>query len=315
MKPEISIIIEWENYILADMERSFEMLKKLNTQVPLIQKPLEVIVLFNPEQIEKSFLEKELSQILKVSNNNYCRLRIEEAIDKHYYDLKNEGVKRAEGEIVIFLDSDVIPEDDWLKNIVQPFYDNNVDVVAGNSYIDCNSLYSKSFALGWFFGLRLNDSNLILKHHGFYANNVAFRKEVLLSFPFPEMPEGVTRGACTMLSKQLEQVGIKIWTNTTAQVSHPPPNGISHFCTRGLAEGRDLVLMDKPKLHVFIRYHYWDRINDCTRRILANRKKVRLSAWEVPVAMAIMWTYYSIYLVGGVLAVLMPDFAKTSWRI
>jgi glycosyltransferase involved in cell wall biosynthesis len=316
MTPEISIIIEWENNILSDMERSFKMLEKLNSQISMVQKPIEVIVLFDPEQIENTFLERELGRMLDICDNNYCFLRIEEASGKHYYDLKNEGAKLAQGEIVIFLDSDVIPEEKWLINIVQPFYDNSdIDVVAGNSYIDCYSLYSKAFALGWFFGMRLDDSMLVKKHSGFYANNVAFRKEVLMTFPFPVMPEGVTRGACSMLKDELENVGIDVWTNTAAQVSHPPPNGLSHFCTRALAEGRDHLLTDKPNLHAFIRYYFWKRICDSLRRILHNRNQVDLSVWEAPIALTIMWSYYSIYLIGGVLTVLIPSYAKSSWRI
>jgi hypothetical protein len=163
--------------------------------------------------------------------------------------------------------------------------------------------------------MRLDDSTLVKKHSGFYANNVAFRKEVLMSFPFPVMPEGVTRGACSMLSDELEKVGIEVWTSNAAQVSHPPPNGFIHFSIRALAEGRDHFLTDKPNLYSFIRYYYWKRIRDSLHRIQNNRKKVYLSIWEVPIAIGIMWSYYSIYLIGGVLTILIPEYAKSSWRI
>lgn len=317
MKPDISIIIEWENYVLADMGRSFTMLEKLKRQIPQIGKPLEVIILYNPEQIEKSFLEKEVGKILKIDNENVSLvLRVEEAHGKHYYELKNEGVKLAEGEIIVFLDSDVIPEDGWLINISRPFFENSkIDVVAGNSYIDCEDLYSKAFALAWFFGLRLEDNKLSSESNEFYANNVAFRKEVLTTFPFPEMPEGMTRGSCGMLSSQLEKVGIPIWTNTAAQVSHPAPNGFFHFYTRALAEGRDYFLTDRPKLWHFFRYYYLGRVRNSFINITSDRKKVNLPLWQAPIAIAIMTTYYTLYLVGGVITALLPRYAKSSWRI
>jgi hypothetical protein len=80
MKPDISIVIEWENFILADMGRSFRMLEKLREQIHALHKAVEVIVLFNPEQIEGAVLEKELFDRLKSNETNLpSGLRVEEA--------------------------------------------------------------------------------------------------------------------------------------------------------------------------------------------------------------------------------------------
>ena len=317
MKPDISIIIEWENYLLADIGRSLLMLERLKQQIPIVGKAVEVIVLFNPGQIERSVLETELFKILELNEGiTPFVLRVEEVSGKHYYELKNEGVKLATGEIILFLDSDVIPEDGWLVNIVRPFYENTeIQVLAGNSYIDYEDVYSKAFALSWFFDLRLQERDIGIRNTGFYANNVAFRKEVIGKHPFPEMPEGVTRGSCYMLYKQLERVGIPVWTNTAAQVSHPAPNGFSHFYTRALAEGRDHFLTDQPAFLDFFRNSYLERIRRSVNRIIQQRKEVNLSLWQTPVAIGIMTAYYSLYLMGGFIALSMPRYAKVSWRI
>lgn len=317
MKPEISIVVEWENYLLADMGRSLSMLEKLKQQIPIVGKAVEIIVLFNPGQIERSVLETELNKILEIKEGIApFVLRVEEVSGKHYYELKNEGVKLANGEIIVFLDSDVIPEDGWLVNVVRPFYENTeIQVLAGNSYIDYEDVYSKAFALSWFFDLRLQERDISIRNTGFYANNVAFRKEVIAKYPFPEMPVGVTRGSCYMLYKQLERAGIPVWTNTAAQVSHPAPNGFSHFYTRALAEGRDHFLTDQPDFLDFFRNSYLARIRRSINRIIQHRKEVNLPLWQTPVAIGIMTAYYSLYLMGGFIALSMPRYAKASWRI
>jgi cellulose synthase/poly-beta-1,6-N-acetylglucosamine synthase-like glycosyltransferase len=317
MKPNISIIIEWENYILADMGRSLSMLQRLKQQIPILGRPVELIVLFNPGQIDRFALETEIYKILEVNAESALLvLRVEEVSGKHYYELKNEGVKLANGEIIVFVDSDVIPEDGWLVNIVRPFFDNTgIKVLAGNSYIDYEDVYSKAFALSWFFDLRVQEQDIGIRNAGFYANNVAFRKEVITEFPFPKMPDGVTRGSCYMLYKQLESAGISVWTNTAAQVSHPAPNGFSHFYTRALAEGRDHFLTDQPAFLDFFRNSYVERIRRSFKRIIRDREKVNLSLWQAPVAIGIMTAYYSLYLIGGFIALLMPGYAKASWKI
>lgn len=318
MKPDISIVIEWENCILADMGRSFHMLEQLREQIETINKAVEVIVLFNPEQIEGSELENELLKILEYNEENASfALRVEEAYGKHYYDLKNEGAKLARGEIVVFLDSDVIPEDGWLINLVEPLFDNNeIKVLAGNTYLDSQSLKSKAFALAWFFNLRADENNIGIRNQGFQANNVAFRKEIITTYPFPEMPEGVTRKSCVMLAKQLEREGIPIWTNTAAQVSHPAPNGFYHFFIRALAQGRDTLLCDhNNKFLVFLKDFYMTKIISSCVKITINGKKVNLPFWQVPVAIGIMTTYYTAALTGAVITFTMPRYAKSSWRI
>jgi len=317
MKPDISIVIEWENVILADMGRSIRMLERLREQIPALNRKVEVIVLFNPEQIERSALENELFKKLGLDENKSSfSVIVEEAGGKHYYDLKNAGAGLAGGEIVVFLDSDVIPDDGWLANLVKPLYeDEEIKLVGGNTYIDCSSMYSKAFALSWFYKLRVHKNHALVRNDIFHANNVAFRKEIIMKHPFPELPEGVTRKSCVILSKQLEREGITIWINTAAQVSHPAPNGIHHFFIRALAEGRDSVLYDDLNPPATLNKSFFNKFISRLSTIITNRKKVDLPVWQAPIAIGIMFTYYSVALAGAVITSVKPGYAKSSWRI
>lgn len=315
-KPEISIVIEWENVIFADNTRSVRMIERLREQISELGRKVEVIVLFNPEQIDRSYLENELfNRFDPDSANNSFSLRVQEAYGKHYYELKNEGAGLAGGDIVVFLDCDVIPDDGWLENIVKPLYDNEeIKMVGGNAYVEYRSVYSKAFALAWIFKLRVNENNGLVKNHLFHANNVAFRKEIFMTHPFPEMPEGVIRKSCVMLSRELELQGIPIWINTAAQVIHPAPNGFHHFIIKALVEGRDSVLSEKLDPPILLEGSYFEKFMANILRIIRDRKKVDLPVWQVPAAMGIMITYYMVAMTGAIIARMFPSYAKSSWQ-
>ena len=93
---ELSIIVEWENVVLSEDERAFRMLRQLRKQIAEVDCATEVIVLFNPQQIDKTAIESALRENLR-SNGDHklVDLRIEGAEGKHYYSLKNEGATRA----------------------------------------------------------------------------------------------------------------------------------------------------------------------------------------------------------------------------
>lgn len=317
MKPDVSIVIEWENVILADMGRSLNMLERLRKQICELGRVVEVIVLFDPDRIDRTSLENKLVEMLRTGADGASfTLRVEEARGKHYYDLKNEGARRGESEIVLFLDSDVIPDEGWLENILKPLYDDErVKVVGGNAYVDYNGIYSKAFAAAWFWNLRVRKDHKLLKSDLFHANNVAFRKEIITAYPFPEMPEGVRRKSCVMLSRQLEREGITIWINTAAQVSHPAPNGVHHFFIRALAQGRDSLLAEHHSFPGFLKDFYLKKMVSTPLKIVSYRKEIDLPLWQTPAAIGIMLVYYTTALTGAVITAVMPRYAKSSWKI
>ena len=244
--------------------------------------------------------------------------RVVTAPDTGYYGLKNYGVAEARGEVIVFVDSDVVPEAGWLAALLAPMADAAVQVVAGHAYVAQGGAYHKAFALCWFFPLRLEHQPRAATPP-LYANNFAVRREVAARYPFAT--EGATsRGACLELIRQLTAAGIAIHRAPDARVAHPPPNGLAHFVARGLAQGRDRFLRaseagarEAAVSASFMRAA--GHIGRSIARIATRRREVGLSLPAVPLAAGVAVSYYTLYLAGEILTRLSPGMMIRRFRM
>ena len=165
-----------------------------------------------------------------------------------YYPLKNLGASRATGDLLLFVDSDVLPDDGWLAHLLGSFGRPDVQVVSGQTYVGPRDVFSRAFALGWTYELR-DESGRFEPCRKFYGNNVAFRAEVFPKDGFPPLGPR-TRGASSLLRRQLDAVGIDVWQNRRACVDHPPPSSLRHLVIRALAHGRDHYMKHSTQRHL-----------------------------------------------------------------
>ena len=69
------------------------------------------------------------------------------------------------------------------------------------------------------------------------ANNMAFRRRVLLQHPYPELP--TWRGQCSTQRRQLEAAGVGIHWAAGARTIHPFPEGVLATIERAFLNGHD----------------------------------------------------------------------------
>ena len=321
--PDLSVVVEWENVMFSERTRAVRMLGILRKQAEAIDRTVEVIVVFDANRIDRADVETYVYEHAEQRDREKSvEWRVEAAEASHYYELKNEGARRSRGQVVIFLDSDVVPEDDWLKGISAPFFASpEIAVLAGHTSVAHESTFEKAFALGWFFPLRDPDNVIHSNRQRFFANNVAFRRDVILNHPFPVMPEGATRGACGDLARTLSSSGVRIWTNTAARAQHPPPSNPRHFVVRALAHGRDIVVYETEAGHTLLEALRRSLRWSCTytigaaRRMKSEGHEVGLRFWQLPAALCIMICFYCLAFLAGCATALFPDYARRHWRI
>jgi glycosyltransferase involved in cell wall biosynthesis len=324
------VVIEWENILLAEADRCRRMLDELGTQLvelrnadssnepDQIQFPAEILIMFDPHDVDKSSVEAAVNENLK-GDPATRTCRFVPVPGGTYYVLKNEGARHATGDVLLMLDSDVVPQPGWLRALLKPFRNPEVHLVAGQSYLATNSTLAKTFALSWIFPLRQAEATLTPKAQ-FFANNFAFRHHVLLEHPFPALP-GVSRGQCKLLARKLFDLGTPAYITAAAEMEHPPPYGFRAVVRRGLAHGRDELFLLKyassPRkiglpYSVFRVGRLWAR---GLRNVVSRRHQAGLSMLELPSAIALVTIYYGCYLLGDWAAQMFPSYMRTHFQV
>jgi glycosyltransferase involved in cell wall biosynthesis len=322
MTSDICIVIEWENVLLAEQTRSSEMLVRLKKQISEISdRKIEILIIFDSEKLSEAQVRELIDPVFCDPHSliSLIAVQIIASPGVDYYQAKNFGASFSDAEVIVFLDSDVIPEDGWLSAITEPFWNNDdIQVLGGHTYVDPKGVVGKAFSLGWFFPIPTRELCLANKKIGFFANNVAFRRNVLHKYKFPKMPKGMTRGSCSMLAMSLLTEGILIWGNSAARTSHPHPNGFKHFIIRGLAQGRDRAMskdIDQLKsIYAGLRF-FASSCYKTAKNNLKHYSRVQLPVWQVPISLGIMFFYYFLVFTGTLLYVSFPTRTSQAWRI
>jgi hypothetical protein len=239
--------------------------------------------------------------------------RLIEGAGLSYYAMKHLGAERAAGDILIFLDSDVVPEPGWLAALLDAILTEDVQVVCGNTYVEPAGLLGKAFALAWFFPLRSERSDLETGVKC-YSNNLAVRADLYHAFPFIEVP-GTTRAAMRQLTARLAEQGIAMFKCHRAQVSHPHPRGLAHFLKRAAVHGRDIYLKSNHDTGRTLTNRrlggvlgeIWARYAAGIGRTLRDYRRVDLQAFWIPAVLVIMTIYYLVFVAGSVATHLAPS--------
>jgi glycosyltransferase involved in cell wall biosynthesis len=238
-------------------------------------------------------------------------IKLVPAPGQRYYEQKNKGAKLASGEIVIFLDSDVVPDEGWLEGLLAALDDPEIGIVGGETYHATDTLHDKLFAAFWTFPTR-RPSRGLYRYKNFYANNFAVRRELFLAHPFPDAP--AYRGQCAALAKSLMLQGTAIYRQGASRVSHPPPEGARTFVARALCQGYDSVywrgqrrfgpLLDANPIGSLLRFvrELWEVLV----RVATRARTIGLEPLGILAAIGMGFAFYALTLAGEVVAFFAP---------
>lgn len=318
MTKQVSVIIEWENAKLSELARAEAMLRQLGLQMAeaAARRGLsaELIVLFDSDEIDAEIPRATVASQIDAGAWP-GKIRIVPAPGQRYYEQKNTGAKLANSDVLVFLDSDVIPDAGWLEGLLSAMDDPNVVIAGGETYHATESFHDKVFAAFWTFTTR-RPSRGLYRYKNFYANNLVVRREVFLANPYPDA--SAYRGQCSELAKTLRAKGVQIYRQGDATVSHPPPVGARTFVVRAVCQGYDAVywknkralgwLVNTNPLAALVRLlrHWWRVITNVTSRA----RLVGLGPLGVLTAIGAGLAYYVCKFVGEVVAFFAPGLIR-----
>ncbi|HXJ77185.1 MAG TPA: glycosyltransferase family 2 protein [Candidatus Methylomirabilis sp.] len=314
----VSIIVEWDNVRFADVTRGQRLLEMLRDQTREMPGVYEIAILYNEDAIDGSRLREVADRALGLLK---ARTHMVPTGGLAYYQLKNEGVRRTGGNLVVLVDSDVLPEAGWLRQLLQPFADPAVDVVAGSTYIEHEGLYGQAMALGWaMFPPRPATDGTLSATSWFFANNVAFRRAVFERHYFPEDLQQ-SRGQCYRLAEALRANGTAIYMSSSARAAHPAPHGTAHFVRTAVCEGHDRFqyLRMRGALNAVTLSATARRVKQDVRRawraVVRRRAEVCMSLVRLPVALALVTSFYALCGMGEILARWAPGVVRRHFAL
>ncbi len=326
--PNFSIIIEWENTLFSESWRARKMLQQLCKQINESSNKFsfnpEILIVYSPEVIEdykvEQFVREQLKpclslidlKIVPAIGHNYYNL--------NYYELKNFGVQHSHGDIILFIDSDVIPDDGWLTSFLELMKRPEIGVISGHTYLTSDSFTEKAFSLFWLFPPKGDNSDQSYEKRYFHGNNMAIRREIIEANPFPRTP--TYRGQGYALSDKLRFKGLKFYFQPKARVEHPIPNGLCNFVSKAICWGHDMYFDRQLARKVITVPDSSYNLNN--RRSLSNRRSLRLMISKIryrhryvdlnPIttigALAIIFSYLTLTGFGFILSSIRPELIR-----
>lgn len=131
---------------------------------------------------------------------------------------RNKGAQEANGEIILFTDSDCVPEQDWIEEMIKPFKNPEVVAVKGSYKTDQRTLTAR------FAQVEFEERFEMLKKIEFIdmvdTYSAAYRKSVFFSLSGFDTSFPVANNEDTELSYKMSQAGHKMVFNPNAVVYH-----------------------------------------------------------------------------------------------
>lgn len=167
--------------------------------------------------------------------------------DTGYYEAKNRGFDATSADVVAFADADCLPDPDWLERLLAPFGDAAVKVVAGRTTYRDGVLGAAASAIDFMYFPGPTGADPAKVRGGgsarnFYANNVAFRREVFARLRYSPAP-GIYRGHCQRLGLALAAAGVPVLFVPEAHTVHRFPDSARELVRLRLLRGADTAEM------------------------------------------------------------------------
>lgn len=262
--------------ILCTYSPSFKLLKRILIALfnqKFIEEKFEIIIVINNPSFENIF--SKINRLYKKVNYNVrvnipVRILVEPRIGLSY--ARNTGIRNAEGDIVIFIDDDMIPSYSWMYehlNIYKKYPD---AVVVGG---DIKGIWEEllpewlvpeiQLTLSVF---HLYDDVTRLENSWLFGGNISFKKEILNRIGY--FNTGLGRKGYCLLSCEETEFTYRIYKNRIGSQYYNPYAYVYHF----IPKRRMTKEFNKDRW-------YWQGISDFYFDLICYNKKMLIKRWSL----------------------------------
>ena len=313
--PAVTIVIEWENAIDVEDKWTSAAMAALEREIadvaPRMAARPRIMYLYDRNAVDPAVIEQALAATAP-RLKHLADLEVVPTDGLTYYKLKNYGIGRSKTDLSIMLDSDAAPQPGWLENLIKPFADPKIMAVGGFTVLGYDDLLSKTFALGWIFDLR-EERTKTLKREKIHANNCAVRTDFFRANPFPDLP--AFKKQCGFWLRDLSAKGYDYTRTADAMTVHAPHPGYKFLVWRAWTMGMDRdyqAFQTATRSRIgrlgFAFKFFGGKVGKSWWRIWTRGKNVELPVWQRPAAMAIIFGFYGLGLVGEIGSALTRSF-------
>lgn len=233
---DVALILETNNLRGGPNDREKILAELTNLILHYKNQSLDVKTLKEIIVTHDGISEEEKAEVIRATElKNLKFLQISPC--DNYYQAKELGFQESTADIVVFADSDCVPVNEWLEEILIPFETQSTQVVSGRTTYDHSLFGIAATTIDFmYFGSVLNPT----RTKNFYANNVAFRRELFDRYRFVPI-EGQYRGQCQALGLKLLKDSIPIHFVSKAKTIHKFPDSFLELIQLRIFRGQDTV--------------------------------------------------------------------------
>jgi len=141
---------------------------------------------------------------------------------------RNKGWENSNGDIIVFTDSDCVPEKDWLSEMVKPFEkEKSIGAVGGAYGKTINNESKLATLIGEEIKFRYKNIGNYTDAHGSYS--LAVRKEILEKVNGFNESYPVATAEDWDLCYKITKLGYKIYFNKKAKTGHHHPSNLKKY--------------------------------------------------------------------------------------
>lgn len=192
------------------------------------------------------------NSLQKIKSFKGLKIRLFSQENKGPAFARNLGAQKARGDVIVFIDSDCIPKNNWLEKMTTPLEGNVVGIMGVYETSNKDSMVAR------YVGYEIDRRHSRMGSHIDFIStySAAYRRDIFLEFGGFDTSFRRANAEDTELSYRIRKAGYRLALARDAVVVHRHPSSLLHYLKQQFTRGywRTLMYSKHPKKFVSDSY-------------------------------------------------------------